>query len=92
MADQNITDGVVSFEDGVKASEEYAPAKKVRVELTFAVIEGEDGEEVLARVGDLARAQVARLLGKAPAAVQAANFFLKNSRVRPQARSAAALL
>lgn len=63
-----ITHGVVSFEDGVKASEEYAPAKKVRVELSFTTPDGEDEAAYVAHVGDIARAQVARLLNQASSA------------------------
>jgi len=64
-----INGGIVSVEDGTKAKEEYAPARKVKVEISFAVPEGEDGDKILTTAGDTANAHVARLLGtKAPAA------------------------
>lgn len=66
----NITNGVVSVEDGTKKSEEYAPPRKVRVEFTFAVPEGEDGIVVAKAAGDAASAEVARLLGVKVAAVK----------------------
>lgn len=63
-----ITGGVVSVEDGTKSVEEYAPARKVRVEIHY---DG-DGEENLTLAGDLASAQVDRLLGRpTPGAVDA---------------------
>lgn len=37
-----VTGGLVSVEDGKKAAEEYVPARKVRVDLSFSVGEGED--------------------------------------------------
>ncbi len=64
----NITNGVVSVEDGTKKSEEYSPARKVRVELSFAVPEGSDGAAVASEAGDAASAEVARLLGIPPSA------------------------
>lgn len=62
-----ITGGLVSFEDGVKAAEEYAPARKVRVELNFEVPEDFPGsaEEALDSVAKMAKAKVGELLGKA---------------------------
>ena len=61
-----ITHGVVSVEDGVKANEEYAPARKVRVELSFDVAEGSDPRKVLDAVSVTANAQVRSLLHQAP--------------------------
>lgn len=58
-----IRGGTISYEDGVKAAQEYAPAKKVKVELHFDVLEGEDADEVMATVGMKARAKVYELLG-----------------------------
>lgn len=61
----NITNGIVSIEDGTKAAEEYAPARKVRVELHFAIPEGtKDAEPMLTGVANMANAKVAELLGK----------------------------
>lgn len=59
-----ITNGVVSIEDGTKAKEEFAPARKVRVELTFAVAEGSDPTEVLDKVRSLAASRVDLELGR----------------------------
>lgn len=58
-----ITNGSVSVEDGTKAGEEYAPARKVRVELSFDNPSGDD----ISTAGDLASAEVDRLLGRATA-------------------------
>ena len=43
----SITSGIVSIEDGTKKTEEYAPARKVRVELHFDVPEGHNGQKYL---------------------------------------------
>lgn len=59
-----VTRGVVSIEDGKKADTEYTPARKVRVELTFDVPEGEDADTALAHASGLAEAHVRRLLGQ----------------------------
>ncbi len=59
-----ITNGTVSVEDGKKAIEEYAPARKVRVDLSFTVDEGADEKAVLHDAGALADAQVRNLLGQ----------------------------
>lgn len=64
-----ITGGVVSVEDGTKKAEEYAPPRKVRVELHFDMppekdLPGNLGS-ALAFVGDVASAEVSRLLGQA---------------------------
>ncbi len=69
----NITNGVVSVEDGTKKSEEFSPPRKVRVEFTFAVPEGGDGAAVAKEAGDAASAEVARLLGLKPAAAKKAD-------------------
>lgn len=58
-----ITNGMVSVEDGKKALEEYAPARKVRVDLHFTVDEGADEKAVLHDAGVVADAQVRKLLG-----------------------------
>jgi len=70
---QLITGGIVSVEDGTKKSEEFAPARKVRVELHFDVPEGTDeGHRMLDSVAALADAKVKELLGHKPAAKAAA--------------------
>lgn len=63
----SITGGKVSFEDGVKASEEYAPAKKARVELSFEVPEGQDGAKWLDAVFVIATDKIDEILGRTPA-------------------------
>lgn len=61
-----ISGGLVVYEDGVKAAEEYAPAKKARVELRFDVPEdATDGEQRLDTVIELTQRKVAEMLGKA---------------------------
>lgn len=66
-----ITNGTVTVEDGVKAKEEYAPARKVSVSISFSVDEGQDGDTILSYAGDLAQRLTCRLLNKAPAPVVA---------------------
>lgn len=70
-----ITNGMVSVEDGKKAIEEYAPARKVRVDLHFTVDEGTDEKAVLHDAAVLADSQVKAMLGQkaAAAAKPAAN-------------------
>lgn len=63
---KTITSGTVSIEDGLKAKEEYAPARKVKVELAFGVPDGADGTHFLNGVTQIAEAKVAELLGRAP--------------------------
>ena len=69
-----ITGGLVAFEDGVKSNEEYAPAKKARVELRFDVPEDFPGsaEEALDGAMKLAQAKVAEMLGQKKATARAA--------------------
>jgi hypothetical protein len=59
----SIVSGTVSVENGVKGAGDYVPAKKVRVELSFAVAEGEDGISILDRIAGQAEAKVAQMLG-----------------------------
>lgn len=59
-----ITNGMVSVEDGKKAIEEYAPARKVRVDLHFSIDEGADEKTVLYDASVMAAAQVRDLLGQ----------------------------
>jgi hypothetical protein len=68
---QTITGGSVAVEDGVKPQQEYAPARKVRVELTFDVGEGVNTEATLDRVSNLVNNQVRKLLHQAPEIIQA---------------------
>lgn len=64
----SITNGSITIEDGVKAAEEYAPARKVSVTLSFA---GDvDVEDELNRAADVANAKVAEMLGSKPKAVK----------------------
>lgn len=58
-----VTHGLVSVEDGKKAAEEYAPARKVRVDLGFSVGEGEDFQSIFDTVSQAAVNRVAALLG-----------------------------
>lgn len=74
MTNGKITGGLVSFEDGIKAKEEYAPARKARVELRFDVTEGEEHGPILNLAHAQAVAKVQEMLGqKAAAAVKAAS-------------------
>lgn len=68
-----ITGGLVSIEDGKKAAEEYAPARKVRVDLSFSVAEGESYEAVFNMAADAANNRVAMLLGASPVALATSN-------------------
>lgn len=67
-----ITKGVIRFEDGLKASEEYAPAKKVAVELHFDIDPTLSADGVQATfdvIAEQCKAKVYELLGtKQPAA------------------------
>lgn len=69
-----VIGGLVAYEDGVKKGEEYAPPKKVRVELKFDVEPGQDSQVVLNRVSHMAMAKCAEMLGlktmTAPVAVK----------------------
>ncbi len=42
MTESFITGGTVAIEDGLKAKEEFAPARKAKVEISFSVPEGAD--------------------------------------------------
>jgi hypothetical protein len=66
--EKNITNGTVTFEDGVKAKEEFAPAKKAKVELSFSVPEGQDGVKWLDAVMQIATDKVDEILGRKPRA------------------------
>lgn len=67
-----ITGGSVTVEDGLKAKEEYAPARKIAVTLNFSTPEGGDGIALLDFVSAVANGrQLALLHGKAPAPAEA---------------------
>lgn len=69
----SITSGTIAIEDGTKAKEEFAPARKVKVELSFSVPEGQDGAAYMHGVARVAEAKVASMLGRAaPAGTTAA--------------------
>lgn len=57
-----VTSGLVSVEDGIKKPEEYAPPRKVRVELSFSVGEDEAFETIFDHVSEAASNRVASLL------------------------------
>lgn len=68
-----VTSGLVSIEDGLKRAEEYAPPRKVRVELSFGVGEGENYEAIFDTVSQAASNRVQSLLhGPAISAVTSA--------------------
>lgn len=58
----NVTGGLVAYEDGRKSPEEYGPTRKVRVELSFTVEDGEDAQGVLNDILILARGRVRTFL------------------------------
>ena len=58
----NITGGIVSIEDGTKAAADYAPARKVRVELHFDIPKDGDSAAHLDAVSAIAQAKVTDLL------------------------------
>lgn len=60
----NISGGRVQIEDGTKAKEEYAPARKVIVELRFEVPEGGDGSAMLDSVALQADNKLRQLLDR----------------------------
>lgn len=66
-----ITGGTICIEDGLKAKEEFAPARKVKVELTFSVPEGENGKAYMEGVTRVCDTKVREMLGKAPATATA---------------------
>lgn len=59
----SICGGMIYVEDGVKKTEEYAPARKVHVELAFDVDPGQDADELIYQVAERANAKVSELLG-----------------------------
>ena len=58
-----IVGGTISFEDGVKKAEDYAPAKKARVELRFDVAEGADVDMAIEYVRKACVEKVYAMLG-----------------------------
>lgn len=65
-----ITNGTVTIEDGTKAKEDYAPARKVSVSISFSVPENGDGRQFLDAAGAIAQQQVQHLLGRAVSPVK----------------------
>lgn len=61
----SIISGTIAIEDGTKAKEEFAPARKVKVELSFAVPDGQDGAAFMHGVARIVEAKVASMLGRA---------------------------
>jgi hypothetical protein len=59
----DITSGLVRIEDGVKRAEEYAPPRKVVIELRFENANGTDYRLLLEQASNAANAKVAELLG-----------------------------
>lgn len=83
----SITSGTIAIEDGTKAKEEFAPARKVKVELSFAVPEGQDGAAFMHGVARVCEAKVAALLGReVPAETKVAATA---AAVEPKAETAA---
>lgn len=58
-----ITSGTIRYEDGVKAAEDFAPARKAMVELTFEVPEGGDATAEADRAQAEAITRVHEMLG-----------------------------
>ena len=85
----SVTGGVVSVEDGIKKNEEYAPPRKVRVELHFDVPEGEDADQHIGAVSALASAHVVSLLGGVvPPSVKSAKPTTTASTPEPGSKAA----
>ncbi len=63
----DITGGRVSIEDGTKSAEEYAPARKVQVEIAF-----DGGEEALDVALEMAETKIDQYLNRAPRVQKAA--------------------
>lgn len=89
MSESNITGGLVVIEDGVKAAEEYAPAKKVRVELKFDIPEGGDFGATFASVTRVAENWVALRLGRTvPSVVETGRSPEPEASAAPNAETA----
>jgi hypothetical protein len=82
----SITNGSITIEDGLKAAEEYAPARKVSVTLAFA--NDDPLVDALAAAAEVANAKVTEMLGrpkatpamrKAPAAGTAHSVIAKKA-------------
>lgn len=70
-----VTGGLVSVEDGSKVADkadQYDVSRKVRVDLSFLVGDGEDYQSIFDRVSEAASNRVASLLGKKPTVVASA--------------------
>jgi hypothetical protein len=75
----SIVSGSVTIEDGTKAKEEYAPARKVAVTINFAVPEGAVGQPFLDLAARAADNKVREMLGRptvAPDVMRAAHEML----------------
>jgi len=57
-----IIGGMIAFEDGIKKTEEYAPARKAHVELKFEVEEGADADAAIDYVSKVAMAKTYDML------------------------------
>lgn len=67
-----VTGGLVSVEDGSKVADkadQYDVSRKVRVDLSFLVGDGEDYQTIFDRVSEAASNRVASLLGRKPTVV-----------------------
>lgn len=64
MSDDSYDKIFVSIEDGAKPEQEFAPSRKVRVELTYFIAEDDNYQETLDLVGSRASSQVDILLGR----------------------------
>lgn len=62
MTSVQISGGVISVEDGTKKAEEYAPPRKVRIELHFDVPADADATKHIDAVSALAQAKLKALL------------------------------
>ena len=62
-----ITEIAVTIEDGKKAVEEYAPARKASVTIKASVGEGQDGEVVLENIRRIADQKVHEIINNKPA-------------------------
>lgn len=82
-----VTGGTVSVEDAIKhqgyPDPQYAPTRKVRVEIIFSAPEGENADPHISKAGDKANAEVARLLGIKLHELPATTATVPTTRSRP---------
>lgn len=87
-----FTGGTISVEDAVKhegyPDSQFAPTRKVRVELVFAVGDDENGEMVATEVGNSAQHHVDRLLRKEVAGPAEASAPVQTSGAKKPGRKA----